>query len=160
MTPKIGKTAKDIFAPTAKPPVAKPKGSGRPAEHGEPWTKVTVVLFDRQIAYLDRAAADIRLKTRSAVSRAELIRAMIDAVEAGKIDLSIAGSEEASEKLGIGRAAVLALVRRGVLKAKRKAAGKLSWLEIPDREIERFMRERTFGRGPRGVRWTLKRKTK
>lgn len=52
---------------------------------------------------------------------------------------------EASEKLGIGRAAVLALVRRGVLKAKRKTAGKLSWLEIPDREIERFMRERTLG---------------
>lgn len=99
MTPKIGKTAKDIFAPTAKPTAAKPKGPGRPAEHGEPWTKVTVVLFDRQIAFLDRLSADIRLKTRSAVSRAELIRAMIDAVEAGKIDLSIAGSEAALKDL-------------------------------------------------------------
>jgi len=92
---KIGKNAKDIFAPTTRQAAApdKPKGPGRPAVHEETWSKVTVVLFDRQIAFLDRLSTDIRLTTRSAMSSAELIRGMIDAVAESGIDLTKAGSE-------------------------------------------------------------------
>ena len=35
---------------------------GRPIVHTEPWAKITVVLLDRHVAYLDRLAIDIRLK--------------------------------------------------------------------------------------------------
>jgi hypothetical protein len=57
------------------------------------WTKVTVVLFDRQIAYLDRLAIDLRLKSGWAVSRAEIIRALIDAVADSGIELEDVRSE-------------------------------------------------------------------
>jgi hypothetical protein len=87
--PKTGKSAKDIFATTAKP-----KGPGRPPSHDEAWTKVTVVLFNRQIVFLDRLAANIRAKTGAAVSRAQLIRAIIDAVTESDIDLTAATSEQ------------------------------------------------------------------
>lgn len=91
---KTGKTAKDIFAPTTTTAAkATDKGPGRPATHDEPWTKVTVVLFDRQIVWLDRLAADIRAATGSAISRAEIIRALIDAATAADLDLTRAGSE-------------------------------------------------------------------
>lgn len=36
-----------------------------PPVHEEPWTKVTVALFDRQTDYLDRLALDIRQQTAS-----------------------------------------------------------------------------------------------
>jgi hypothetical protein len=61
--------------------------------HEEAWTKVTVVLFNRQIVFLDRLAANIRAKTGAAVSRAQLIRALIDAVTDAEIDLTTAASE-------------------------------------------------------------------
>ena len=47
---------------------------GRPIVHTEPWAKITVVLLDRHVAYLDRLAIDIRLKHGRAISRAEIIR--------------------------------------------------------------------------------------
>ena len=45
----------DIFAPTRRPAVGK-RRPGRPPVHDEAWTKVTVVLFNRQIVFLDRLA--------------------------------------------------------------------------------------------------------
>ena len=66
---------------------------GRPLEHKEEWTKVTVVLLDRQIHWLDQLALDIRHNTKAAVSRAELIRSLIAAVEESKVDLSRLGNE-------------------------------------------------------------------
>jgi hypothetical protein len=61
---------------------------GRPVVHTEPWGKITVVLLDRHVAYLDRVAIDIRLKHGRAISRAEIIRALIEAAEQSGIDLS------------------------------------------------------------------------
>jgi hypothetical protein len=52
---------------------------GRPIVHTEPWAKITVVLLDRHVAYLDRLAIDIRLKHGKAISRAEIIRGLIEA---------------------------------------------------------------------------------
>lgn len=82
----------DIVAPTRRVPGAK-RGPGRPPIHDEEWTKVTVVLFNRQIVFLDRVAASIRATTGAAISRAQLIRALVDAVGEANIDLTEARSE-------------------------------------------------------------------
>jgi hypothetical protein len=50
---------------------------GRPRA-AEPYQKVTVTLYERQILSLDKAALVIRERTGQAVSRAELIRAILD----------------------------------------------------------------------------------
>src|SRR5256885_5768829 len=65
---------------------------GRPIVHTEPWAKITVVLLDRHVAYLDRLAIDIRLKHGKAISRAEIIRGLIEAAFQSGIDLSQADS--------------------------------------------------------------------
>jgi hypothetical protein len=77
-----GKKALDIFTPTtgkkAKIGIEVPERiEGRPRA-AEPYQKVTVTLFDRQIISLDKVALTIREKTGQAVSRAELIRAILD----------------------------------------------------------------------------------
>ena len=66
---------------------------GRPPVHEEAWTKVTVVLFNRQIVFLDRLAANIRAQSGAAISRAQLIRALVDAAADADIDLTRATSE-------------------------------------------------------------------
>jgi hypothetical protein len=86
-----GKRA-DIFAPTRRPTAGKRK-PGRPPVHDEAWTKVTVVLFNRQIVFLDRLAANIRAQSGAAISRAQLIRAVLDAISDADIDLTTATSE-------------------------------------------------------------------
>src|SRR5438045_3786508 len=65
---------------------------GRPIVHTEPWAKITVVLLDRHVAYLDRLAIDIRLKHGKAISRAEIIRGLIEAAFQSGVDLSQAAS--------------------------------------------------------------------
>jgi hypothetical protein len=82
----------DIFAPTRKVTAGKRK-PGRPPVHDEAWTKVTVVLFNRQIVFLDRLAANIRAQSGAAISRAQLIRALLDAVADADVDLTTATSE-------------------------------------------------------------------
>ena len=56
------------------------------------WAKITVVLLDRHVAYLDRIAVDIRLQFGFAISRAELIRALIEAASQSGVVLSDAGN--------------------------------------------------------------------
>lgn len=78
-----GKKALDIFTPTTrKRPhigVEVPERiEGRPRA-AEPYQKVTVTLYERQILSLDKVALVIRERTGQAVSRAELIRAILDA---------------------------------------------------------------------------------
>jgi len=82
----------DIFAPTSPNNESK-RGPGRPPLHAEAWTKVTVVLFDRQIVFLDRLSTSIRAQSGAAISRAQLIRALVDAVADAGIDLSTTRSE-------------------------------------------------------------------
>ena len=68
--------SEDIFSPTL--PGGRPQQGrrpGRPPIHDEAWTKVTVVLFNRQIVFLDRLAANIRAQSGAAISRAQLLRA-------------------------------------------------------------------------------------
>jgi hypothetical protein len=66
-----------------------------PVPAGETWSKITVVLLDRHVAYLDRIAVDIRLQKGIAISRAELIRGLIEAASKTGVNLSDAtGNQE------------------------------------------------------------------
>lgn len=85
-----GKKALDIFTKTTgkKPEIGievPERIEGRPRS-AEPYQKVTVVLYERQILKLDKVALAIRERTGQAVSRAELIRAILDNV-AGSLNL-------------------------------------------------------------------------
>jgi hypothetical protein len=66
-------------------------GPGRPPVHSETWSKVSVVLFDRQILHLDRVAA--RRKDGRSLNRAEIIRALIDGMIDSGMDITAAASE-------------------------------------------------------------------
>lgn len=83
----------ELLAPKGRAGTPERRGPGRPPVHEEAWTKVTVVLFDRQIAFLDRLAANIRAQSGAAISRAQLIRALVDAVSEADIDLTASTSE-------------------------------------------------------------------
>jgi len=91
---RIGKSGDDIFVPHSDGAAsAGPKKRGRRPSHTEHWTKVTVVLFDRQIVFLDRLGADIRAASGVAISRAHVIRALIDALSESDLDLTGTRSE-------------------------------------------------------------------
>ena len=91
---RIGKSGDDIFVPRVDSSEAdRPKKRGRRPSHTEHWTKVTVVLFDRQIVFLDRLGADIRAASGVAISRAHVIRALIDALSESDLDLTGTRSE-------------------------------------------------------------------
>jgi Arc/MetJ-type ribon-helix-helix transcriptional regulator len=62
--------------------------------HSERWTKATVVLTDREIEFVDRLVADIRATNGAAVSRANVIRALIDALAESDLDLTASHSEK------------------------------------------------------------------
>jgi hypothetical protein len=85
-------TKKAESAGLSKRPPAR-RRPGRPPVHEEAWTKVTVVLFNRQIVFLDRMAANIRAHSGAAISRAQLIRSVVDAISDSDIDLTSARSE-------------------------------------------------------------------
>lgn len=91
--PIIEPTAAEIKEDQAKNP------RGRPQEHTEVTTKVTVILLERQIAWLDQLALNIRTKTKAAISRTEILRAMVSAVEDGGIDLSGIRTESEARQL-------------------------------------------------------------
>jgi len=60
---------------------------GRPAIHGEDWSKVTVVMLNRQVIFLDRLSADIRAATGSIVKRAEIIRTLVDLLAESEVQV-------------------------------------------------------------------------
>ena len=68
-------------------------GPGRPPVHTEAWSKVSVVLFDRQVLHLDRLWTSARAKRVKALNRAEIIRALIDGLIDSGMDIVGAGSE-------------------------------------------------------------------
>jgi len=66
---------------------------GRPSIHDEAWSKVSVVLMDRQVARLDRLASDIHASTGTVLTRASVIRALIDAVIESGVNVANISSE-------------------------------------------------------------------
>ena len=61
---------------------------GRPRTHREAWTKVSVVMFERQVLELDRLTAAIRSKTGANLTRAEIIRALLDGLNESRLDVT------------------------------------------------------------------------
>jgi hypothetical protein len=61
--------------------------------HSETWSKVSVVLFDRQIQHLDRLATIVRGRNGKVLNRAEIIRALIDGLIDSGMDVMASGSE-------------------------------------------------------------------
>jgi hypothetical protein len=59
---------------------------GRPPIHRESWTRVSVVLFDRQVAFLDRFARLVRRVNGATLTRAEIIRALVEALWRSRLD--------------------------------------------------------------------------
>jgi hypothetical protein len=92
MTQRRNHTGDELSGETADAGVAR-RRPGRPPTHTESWTKVTVVLFDRQIGYLDGVVQTIRARSGATISRAQLIRALVDAACEAQVDLSVGGSE-------------------------------------------------------------------
>jgi hypothetical protein len=52
-----------------------------PTAKGNGYTKVSVRMLFRHVAYLDRIAVDMRLRQGIALSRSQIIRAFIDVAE-------------------------------------------------------------------------------
>ncbi len=48
-------------------------------------TKASVILFDRQIAFLDQLSVNVRLATGASVKRAEILRALVSFLEKAKV---------------------------------------------------------------------------
>src|SRR5262245_36755434 len=74
------------------PPKTK-TGPGRPPVHAEAWSKVSVVLFDRQVLQLARLATNARGKNGKILNRAEIIRALIDGLIDSGMDITSTSSE-------------------------------------------------------------------
>jgi hypothetical protein len=76
----------------ARPPrrtVTRPRAKrGRPRTHREAWTKVSVVMFERQVLELDRLTTTIRGKSGAHLTRAEVIRALLDALNESRLDVT------------------------------------------------------------------------
>ena len=76
-----------------RPPVRTKPGPGRPPVHAETWSKVSVVLFDRQILQLDRLATHDDGRNGKVLNRAEIIRALIDGLIDSGMDITGTSSE-------------------------------------------------------------------
>jgi hypothetical protein len=61
---------------------------GRPRTHREAWTKVSVVMFERQVLELDRLTTAIRSKSGAHFTRAGVIRALLDALNESRLDVT------------------------------------------------------------------------
>jgi hypothetical protein len=84
---------KRATAMRVRPSIKAKPGPGRPPVHTETWSKVSVVLFDRQILHLDRLATDIRGRNGKPLNRAEIIRALIDGLLDSGMEVTSAASE-------------------------------------------------------------------
>jgi len=73
------------------------------AEAVDPLRKVTVVLREQQIRFLGQLAEGIRLATGAAISRAAIIRALVDVLAAAEIDPAKAASEDQIRRAMIER---------------------------------------------------------
>jgi hypothetical protein len=83
---------KRISAASPKRHGTKPR-RGRPLVLSDEWSKVSVVLFNRQLVRLDDAVSVIRQKTGTVLTRAALIRAIIDGVLDSDFDVTTVASE-------------------------------------------------------------------
>lgn len=79
----------------ARKPTLSKTTRGRPRIHHEPWAKVSVVLFRRQLIQLDRLSRIAGRDGRKTMARAEIIRALIDGLVRSHMNLADHSSEAA-----------------------------------------------------------------
>lgn len=79
------------------------RGRGRPRIHREAWTKVSVVLFERQILALDRFTMSFRSRTGVSLTRAEVIRALLDGLHQSHLDLSAVRSSADLKRMVVSK---------------------------------------------------------
>lgn len=64
--------------------------NGNPStQHTETWSKITVTMEERHVAYLDVVGVLMRLRYHRPVARAEIIRALVDFMERCEIDFTV-----------------------------------------------------------------------
>jgi len=80
---KTGKNSQDIFAPTRSATRVQGRRPGRPPIHEEAWTKVTVVLFNRQIVFLDRNPSLVAADTVRSDHRGGAVGAVAHLIDRG-----------------------------------------------------------------------------
>jgi hypothetical protein len=61
---------------------------GRVIVHTEPWSKITMMMEDRHVAYLDLVTLFMRLRHHRPVARAEIIRALVEFMQKSEIDFT------------------------------------------------------------------------
>ena len=80
--PRTGQKLQDLFSKMEEPDKTEgERQPGRPRKHADAWSKVSVVLFDRQTLLLDQLASEIRAANQKIgkkviLRRAELIRVL------------------------------------------------------------------------------------
>lgn len=67
-------------APLMRPP-------GRPTRHSEPTVNVSVTLLHSQDLFLEQLMVDINARTRTRISKSEILRGLIQAVIESEVDL-------------------------------------------------------------------------
>lgn len=74
--------------------IQKPSKAGRPKTMPDEAVKITITLYNEQIAWLDHLTADIRLNSMSIVDRGSMLRAIIGALQDSNLDLTKLKSEK------------------------------------------------------------------
>jgi hypothetical protein len=72
---------------------------GRPPVHHEEWAKVSVVLMRRQVHRLDALRRAIHEHAGTLLTRAELIRALLDGLEDSRLDVTAVKSSTVLRQL-------------------------------------------------------------
>ena len=72
---------------------------GRPRVHRERWSKVNVLLFDRQVSFLQDLSRSIREATGISINRTQIIRALVDALHGCRIRIGGIRSEAELTKM-------------------------------------------------------------
>lgn len=83
--------------------MARKPGPGRPRVLEETPKKISMLLLNRQIVFLDGIALEIRQQHQKPVNRTEIVRALIDALEQSSLDVTGADTEAKIRELLIKR---------------------------------------------------------
>lgn len=61
---------------------------GRPIVHTEPWSKITVVMNEHHVLFLDLVGLYIRARHRRTLPRAQIVLALVEFMQRSEIDFS------------------------------------------------------------------------
>lgn len=60
----------------------------RQSVHAEPWSKITIMMEDHHVTYLDLVSMFMRVRHHRTVARAEIVRAFVEFMERSEIDFT------------------------------------------------------------------------